>query len=69
MRVGLEPRSTRMLCLRQFKEFSSRSRLPAALKLLIATEDDWIGVEDFVLKAGIWLRLLEIEEGGKDGRL
>jgi hypothetical protein len=44
-------------------------RVPAALKLLIATEDDWIDAEDFVVKVGIWLRLLEIEEGGKDARV
>jgi hypothetical protein len=31
--------------------------------LLIAIEDDWIDAEDFVVKASLWLRLLEIEEG------
>jgi len=53
--------------LRHFKEFSSRSHLPTALKLLIAMEDDWIDAEDFVVKVCLWLRLLEIEEGNGDG--
>jgi hypothetical protein len=65
--VGLEARTTKMLCLRHFKEFSSRSHLPTALKLLIAMEDDWIDAEDFVVKVCLWLRLLEIEEGNGDG--
>ena len=60
-------KSERRLCIRGLKDFSAKSRLPVTLKLLIATEDDWINAEDFVVKAGLWLRLLEIEEGGGDG--
>ena len=62
MQVGLEARTTRMLSLRGFKEFTSRSSLPTTLKLLIATEDDWIDAEDFLVKLGVWLQLLEVEE-------
>ena len=66
MRVGLEARTTKMLSLRRFKEFASRSRLPTTLKLLIATEDDWIDAEDFLVKLGVWLQLLEVEEAVRD---
>ena len=52
----------RKLCIRGLKDFSARSHLPVSLKLLIAIEDDWIDAEDFVVKASLWLRLLEIEE-------
>lgn len=62
MEVGLEARTTRMLSLRRFKEFASRSSLPSTLKLLIAMEDDWIDAEDFLIKLGVWLQLLEVEE-------
>ena len=58
-------KSERRLCIRGLKDFSSRSHLPVTLKLLIATEDDWVDAEDFVVKASLWLRLLEIEESRK----
>ncbi len=61
--MSLAITNKRKLCIRGLKDFSARSRLPVSLKLLIATEDDWIDAEDFVLKAGLWLRLLDIEEG------
>ena len=63
----LDSRTQRRLCIKGLKEFSATSHLPLTLKLLIATEDDWIDTEDFVVKAGLWLRLLEIEERGGDG--
>ncbi len=63
----LDSKTQKRLCIKGLKEFSARSRLPLPLKLLIATEDDWIDAEDFVVKAGLWLRLLEIEEGSRDG--
>jgi hypothetical protein len=65
--MGLAITNKRRLCIRGLKDFSAGSRLPVSLKLLIATEDDWIDAEDFIVKAGLWLRLLEIEEGGGDG--
>ena len=58
-------KSERRLCIRGLKDFSARSHLPVTLKLLIATEDDWVDAEDFVVKASLWLRLLEIEESRK----
>jgi len=64
----LESRTQKRLCIKGLKEFSTTSHLPLTLKLLIATEDDWIEAEDFVVKAGLWLRLLEIEEGSRDDR-
>jgi hypothetical protein len=64
--MGLETKTTKRLCLKGLKTFSAQSHLPTALKLLIATEDDWVEAEDFVVKAGLWLRLLEIEEGSRD---
>jgi len=60
--MGLAITNKRRLCIRGLKDFGATSRLPVSLKLLIATEDDWIDVEDFVVKASLWLRLLEIEE-------
>ncbi len=62
----LDSRTQKRLCIKGLKEFSARSRLPLTVKLLIATEDDWIDAEDFIVKAGLWLRLLEIQEGTRD---
>ena len=61
--MGQELKSTRKLWLKELKEFSTQSRIPATLKILIATEDDYVDAEEFVVKVGLWLRLLDIEEG------
>ncbi len=60
-----KPKSVEM---RHIKEWAATRLGPhSALRKVIEKEEDSVGAAEFVGKLGVWLQLLDLEEGRRNG--